>query len=1243
MICENLRFLCNLRSFETVSFIIYFHIYNKIHMKKHFISALLFLCINFCLSAQIVLEENFENPNIKLNIVGRGDVRIENGVLKTKDAYAVFGDNTLQNYRATFRARIPENAEQVQIWTGFRHHNRFDRYVLGLKGGLQNNIELFRMGYMGADELLAIKSLDFEPKVGEWYDFKIEVIDDQIIIFLADSKIVPIINVTDKNNNLAPNGGITLGGGWIETEFDDLKIEKIENFSGFLAGKIGNLFRNSEKEKTRQQQLKNFQSKKVEKLPNGRQEFSLNGDWKFLPNPTNFDGRLQSLSERDLEGFHIMPVPNFWNPSRIWLHGETMHQGRFPKGVSDKYYWQESARCEAYTFDYRNTNSALYRQIIELPKGIENKVSELVFDAVSKMADVYVNGVKVASHIGMFGEIRVDVSKQLHAGSNTIDVLVTRLKNADAATNMRHEYYQIARIGEGSNSNDSNISSERITNDFLKDIAHGFYQNDPAGIWQPVRLIISDNIKVEDVFIKPQLDGAAFEVEIKNHLKKDKTFNLKTVIVDKQTKEILYQTTPKKKKIKAGETQLINYSVNQLQPKLWSPTEPNLYDFHFIIEKDTFTVVSGFRTFEAKNGLLYLNNRPYWLRGANHTPFALAPNDERLAEGFYNIMKEGNIQVTRTHTTPYNKLWVEAADQVGIGISHEGTYPWLMIHETMPDIAVIQLWADEYIRLLKKYRNHPSILLWTINNEMKFYDNEPNFEKRKQKMYIIENVVRRMREIDPTRPISFDSNYRRRVDIFGEDFYKDFDDGDIDDVHTYINWYDHTIFKQFNGEFQKHHLNEGRPLINQEKSTGYPNNETGHATRFYTIEHQNPQSLIGYQAYPYANPNDFLKTQSFITGEVAEALRRTCDKSSGNLHFALLTWFRNVYDIDNIEPYPTYYAMKRAMQPILVSAEIWGRHFYAGEKIPAQIYIVNDKENGENLQASVLEWFIEDENGDILAKGSDDVPVVEYYKRYHFSPEIVIPENLTGKINPKLKLRLTENKNIVSKNEYDITIATKNWTQNKSINKKIVLLEKDNQISSVLDFLNVKYTKVADVQAALRAKADLIIFNDFKSHLYPESMRADVRKHIKNGGKVLILNNEDEVKHIFPEYIIGWITPTEGDIVSMEIPESTMFDGIDLLELRYFNNNKREIPTVCRAAYQINRNSNVEELASHIKIHGYVEGNMQEHVDYMKKIKGSPLLKITDGKGSAIISSMTLEKATTDPIAGKLLMNLINY
>lgn len=73
------------------------------------------------------------------------------------------------------------------------------------------------------------------------------------------------------------------------------------------------------------------------------------------------------------------------------------------------------------------------------------------------------------------------------------------------------------------------------------------------------------------------------------------------------------------------------------------------------------------------------------------------------------------------------------------------------------------------------------------------------------------------------------------------------------------------------------------------------------------------------------DPASFLNTQSFITGELAETLRRTNEQASGIMHFAYMTWFRQCYDHRNIQPYPTYYAMQRAMQPVLVVQELWGQ------------------------------------------------------------------------------------------------------------------------------------------------------------------------------------------------------------------------------------------------------------------------------------------------------------------------------
>ena len=700
--------------------------------------------------------------------------------------------------------------------------------------------------------------------------------------------------------------------------------------------------------------------------------------------------------------------------------------------------------------------------------------------------------------------------------------------------------------------------------------------------------------------------------------------------------------------LKAGEEGKVSFVLSCLKPRLWTPNHPNLYDFNFKLtaknlDVDTKTITSGFRTFESKNGFFYLNGNQYWLRGANHTPFALAPNDKNLADGFYQLMKAANIDVTRTHTTPYNELWMNAADENGIGISFEGTWPWLMINASMPDEKLISMWADEFIGLLKKYRNHPSLLIWTMNNEMKFYDNEPDLDKAKLKMKIISDVVKRMREIDPTRPISFDSNYKR-IDSekrFGKDFYKTIDDGDIDDDHKYINWYDYTLFRFFKGHFQSKAY-PGRPLISQELSTGYPNGETGHATRFYNLVHQNPQSLIGYQSYEYGNPQAFLDVNSFITGEVAESIRRTGDKMAGILHFALLTWFRNVYDAKNIEPYPTYYAMKRAMQPVLVSAEIWGRNLYGGEKLPTKICVVNDRENGTDVGETKLYWELVSENGDRLVAGSDLIPAVKHATRQWITPKIEIPENLPSpKIAAKLKLRLTENGVVISENEYKLNIAQKDWScSTVNPTKKIALVD-FNGINKAIDFLKVKNTAFTNLTAAMASKSDLYVISGLDSTKCSVSELAQLRLLLEKGAKVLILNSPNASVKLFPEYITGWIVPTEGDIVNMEMPESPVFNGIGLFDIRYFNNNKTDIPTVCNFAFKINRNPNVIELANQTKIHGYINGEMMVRSNYVKTIKGFSIIRINKG-GSAIVSGMQLEKATTDPIAGRLLVNMIN-
>lgn len=1181
---------------------------------------------------QFDFKNDFSNASSALKTVERGNCTVVDGVLKSKDAYAKFGNPEWKNYVIKFKARALKSADQVQIWAGFRAFNRNDRYVVGLRGGLQNTLYLSRMGYMGTDEFLGLRNLNFKPEPGTWYDIKIEVAGTRIRIFLNNEPL-PYLDVVDQNSNLAPSGEVTLGGSWIETEFDDLSITPLdENYQKNQAVvEWTKKIEPNDKENRRVADRANYKPIVIENIKASRTEISLDGQWLFIPENELNDAKNASSENLQDNNWHTMSVPNFWNPSRVWLHGESFEG--FPKGVSDVYFQKETDRCKNYTFDYTKTKVAWYRQWVELPSDIKSKHITLNFDAVSKIAEVYINGQLAGSHVGMFGDFSVDATPLLKPGKNLIAVRVVR----DFITN----------IEDGEKIVDVAVTVP-VTNNMLKDIAHGFFKDDPAGIWQPVKMVITDNLKIEDVYIKPSLQGATFEVTLKNYASKSVRYDLTTEILDKETSSQFYTgTSLKKGELKAGEERKVTFTISNLKPRLWTPNHPNLYNFNFKVvsgetEIDSKSITSGFRTFEVKNGFFFLNGNQYWLRGANHTPYALGVNDRNLADTFYKLMKTANMDVTRTHTVPYNELWMDASDENGIGISYEGTWPWLMIQSSMPEPKLLQLWSDEFIGLLKKYRNHPSILIWTVNNEMKFYDNEPDFEKAKLKMKVISDVVKRMREIDPTRPISFDSNYVRNEKKYGKDFFKTIDDGDIDDDHKYINWYNNSIFQYFKGEFQKK-ANPGRPLISQELSTGYPNAETGHATRFYNLVHQNPQSLIGYQSYEFGNPQAFLDVNSFITGELAESMRRTGDKMAGVLHFALLTWFRNVYDFKNIEPYPTYYAMKRAMQPVLVSAELWGRNLYAGEKIPVKFTIVNDRENGTDVKESLLQWELQSQNGERLVWGTEKMPAIKHSTRHWITPEINIPENLSPqKSVATLKLKLIESGIPISENEYKLNIATKQWSASVINPAKKIAVVDFNGINKALDFLKIKYTTYATIAAALQAKADIYIFSglDLTKNCSEKDIQL-IRSNIDKGGKVMLLKSPEATQKIYPEYITGFIVPSEGDIINMEAPESSVFDGIGLFDIRYFNNNKTEVPTVCNAAFKINRSKDVIELANQTKIHGYIHGEMKERSEYVKTIKGFPILRINKG-GSAIISTMNLEKSVTDPIAGRLFTNMIN-
>jgi hypothetical protein len=123
---------------------------------------------------------------------------------------------------------------------------------------------------------------------------------------------------------------------------------------------------------------------------------------------------------------------------------------------------------------------------------------------------------------------------------------------------------------------------------------------------------------------------------------------------------------------------------------------------------------------------------------------------------------------------------------------------------------------------------------------------------------------------------------------------------------------------------------------------------------------------------------------------------------------------------------------------------------------------------------------------------------------------------------------------------------------------------------------------------------------------------------------------------MFPEQVNSY-RECEGEIAAMHISESPVFDGIEPLDLAWFELGNGNLPRVCRGVYRINSlRTDVSALAEVVDIHGY----LHEPGDVVH-VSGSPLVQLRIGRGGVLASEMMLETASVDPVAGRLLSNLI--
>ena len=187
------------------------------------------------------------------------------------------------------------------------------------------------------------------------------------------------------------------------------------------------------------------------------------------------------------------------------------------------------------------------------------------------------------------------------------------------------------------------------------------------------------------------------------------------------------------------------------KPRLWSSETPSMY--YEAIEMpggDWRAVAFGFRKVEIKDSVIYINGKRALFMGADRHEMEPETGYTVTLKGMkkdIELFHELNINAVRTCHYPNDPTWYELCDREGIYVvceanveSHgagygEGTYA--------KKPAFLESHVERGVNMVKTFRNHPSIVIWSMGNEA---GDGPNFTAE----------YKAMKALDPTRPVQYE-------------------------------------------------------------------------------------------------------------------------------------------------------------------------------------------------------------------------------------------------------------------------------------------------------------------------------------------------------------------------------------------------------------------------------------------------------------------------------------------------------
>ena len=426
-----------------------------------------------------------------------------------------------------------------------------------------------------------------------------------------------------------------------------------------------------------------------------RQELAADAGWKFfLGDPSGAEAPLFS----DVS-WRAVNLPHDWSieskPDKDNLSGAG--GGFFPGGIG----W--------------------YRKTFHAPADWKGKRVSVEFDGVYRDATVYLNGHKLGTHPYGYTAFAFDLTPELNfSGAN---VLAVRVDNS-AQPNSR------------------------------------WYSG--SGIYRHVRVVVTDSTHVAHwgVFVTTlKVVSASAQVAIHTRVANEASgpaeVTVETTLIDKKGSEIGHAQS--KLSIASGKDDEAAQEVTVANPGIWSPESPTLYRAVSTIRKDgkvidQVTTAFGIRSLQwsAEKGLL-LNGKSVKLTGGSvhhdNGPLGAAAFD-RAEERKVELLKAAGMNAVRTAHNPPSSAFLDACDRLGLLVLDEPFDVW-QAHKVKFDYGTNfdEWWKQDVSSMVLRDRNHPSIVIWGIGNEIPELEVDRGAALGKQ-------LVDQVRALDNTRPLT---------------------------------------------------------------------------------------------------------------------------------------------------------------------------------------------------------------------------------------------------------------------------------------------------------------------------------------------------------------------------------------------------------------------------------------------------------------------------------------------------------